>query len=72
MNLIASWSIRICELRNALAEGEVTMLVPNFLSVSYLWTRGSRRGFDKRQEMRQYVLVLSAAALILFAHFATH
>jgi hypothetical protein len=73
MNFIASWYVRICEIRDALAGGQVAglTLVPDFLSVSYLRTRESHKGFDKRQEMREYALILSLVALVLFAHFAT-
>jgi hypothetical protein len=67
----ASWYNQICELRNVLAGGEAATLVPDFLSVSYLRTRESHEGFDKRQEIREYALILSIVALVLFAYFAT-
>jgi len=67
----ASWYNQICELRNALVGGEAATLVPDFLSVLYPRTRECQEGFDKRQEIREYALILSLVALALFAHFAT-
>ena len=49
MDFIASWYIRICELRDALARGQGlgSELIPDFLSVMYLRVCDFRKGFGK-------------------------
>jgi hypothetical protein len=49
MNFFASWFIRICELRDALAGGQVagSTLVPDFLSVLYLRASEFQRRFGR-------------------------
>ena len=41
------------------------------ISFLYLRTRESQKLFDKRQELKEYAVILSVVAVVLFAHFAT-
>ncbi len=71
MNLIVIWIMRLCELRDAIARGQIagSQLIPNFLSS----LRVRREGDDELGDTTraEYALLVVILAIVLFVGYHT-
>ncbi len=73
MDFIASWIIRLCELRDAIVQGQTTRftLIPNFLSALQMRVREFHSNNDEGHTMAEYALAVAALAVAAFAAYHT-
>jgi hypothetical protein len=73
MDFIAGWILRLCELRDAIVQGQTTgfTLIPNFLTA--LWTR--THDFDGAPDpghtLTEYAVAVAALAIAALVAFHT-
>jgi hypothetical protein len=71
MDFIAGWIIRLCELRDAIAQSQVTgfTLIPNFLSALQARVRDVNIEGDHDYTMAEYAIAVVALVLAAFAAY---
>ena len=73
MDFIACWIIRLCELRDAIAQGQVTgfTLIPNFLSALQAKLSDFHSQPEQDHSITEYALAVAALAVAAFAAYYT-